>query len=73
MRARSIGIVIEIKYTEKEDLEKGCQEALAQIEEKDYARPLIEDEMETIFRYGIAGHKRNCMVRMDIHNRALAE
>lgn len=64
MRARSIGIVIEIKYTEKEDLEKGCREALAQIEEKDYARPLVEDEMDTILRYGIACHKRSCMVRM---------
>lgn len=64
MRARSIGIVIEIKYTEKEDLEKGCQEALAQIEEKDYGRRLVEDGMDTILRYGIACHKRSCMVRM---------
>lgn len=35
MRARSIGIVIEIKYTDGPDLEKGCQEALLQIKEKD--------------------------------------
>lgn len=64
MRSRSIGIVIEIKYTDGTDLEKGCQDALSQIQEKDYARRLIEDEMETILTYGIACRKRRCMVRM---------
>ncbi len=65
MRARSIGIVIEIKYTDGPDLESGCRQALEQIEEKDYARRLIEDEMDTILRYGIACRRRSCMVRMD--------
>lgn len=65
MRARSIGIVIEIKYTDGPDLESGCRQALAQIQEKDYARRLIEDEMDTILRYGIACCRRSCMVRMD--------
>lgn len=64
MRTRSVGIVIEIKYTDEPDLEKGCRKALAQIEEKDYARRLTEDEMTTILKYGIACRKRNCMVRM---------
>ncbi|MDE7319979.1 MAG: PD-(D/E)XK nuclease domain-containing protein, partial [Lachnospiraceae bacterium] len=60
----NIGIVIEIKYSESRDLEAACQKALKQIEEKNYADRLIDDDMETILKYGIACRKNTCMVRM---------
>ena len=39
-------------------------EALEQIEEKNYAERLMEDDMDTIFKYGIACRRNACMVRM---------
>ncbi len=64
MKSISTGIVIEIKYSESRNLETACQYALEQIEEKNYAKRLIEDEMTTILKYGIACRKNTCMVRM---------
>ena len=57
-----IGVVIEVKYADDGDLEKGCEAALAQIEEKQYAAALISDGMEKIIKYGIAFYKKNCRV-----------
>ena len=61
---KNIGIVIEIKYSESRNLEAACQKALEQIEEKNYAEHLMEDDMDTIFKYGIACRRTACMVRM---------
>lgn len=58
-----IGIVIEVKYPDGGDLEKGCQKALHQIGEKGYDARLKEDGMEKIIKYGIACWKRNCKVQ----------
>ncbi len=58
------GIVIEVKYAGKGSLEAACKEALAQIEEKNYAQQLIDDEMKTVLKYGIACRRKTCMVRM---------
>ena len=55
-----IGIVIEVKYAEDGNLEKGCGEALGQIEEKQYDAMLKRDGMEKIINYGIAFYKKNC-------------
>ncbi|MCI8585178.1 MAG: hypothetical protein HFI92_04635 [Lachnospiraceae bacterium] len=41
-----------------------CDQALAQIEEKNYADQLIEDDMTTIRKYGIACRRTSCMVKM---------
>lgn len=49
-----MGIVIELKYSESRNLEAACQKALEQIEEKNYAEQLMEDDMITIRKYGIA-------------------
>ena len=57
-----IGIVIEVKYAEDGNLEKGCGEALGQIEEKQYDAMLKRDGMEKIINYGIAFYKKNCKV-----------
>ena len=58
------GIVIELKYSESRNMEAACQKALEQIEEKNYAEHLMEDDMDTIFKYGIACRRNACMVRM---------
>ncbi len=57
-----IGVVIEIKYAEDGELEKGCAAALEQIEEKRYDAALIRDGMEKVVKYGIAFFKKNCRV-----------
>lgn len=58
----SVGIVIEIKYPDNGNLEAGCQDALSQIEEKDYTERLLQNGMETIIKYGIACYKKSCKV-----------
>lgn len=59
-----LGIVIEVKYAGDGNLEKACQEALEQIEEKKYAEGLKRRGMRQIIRYGIAFHEKECMVVM---------
>ncbi len=58
----SIGIVIEVKYGESENLELACKNAFKQIEEKRYAEKLIENGMKTILKYAVACYKKRCMV-----------
>ncbi len=58
------GIVIEVKYPDGGDLEVGCKEALAQIEEKGYEEKLREDGMETVLKYGIACRRKSCRVML---------
>lgn len=59
---REIGIVIEIKYAENARLEEACQEALQQIQDRNYEERLVNDGMKTIYRYGIACYKKRCRV-----------
>jgi hypothetical protein len=59
-----IGIVIELKYAESGDLEKACDEALLQIEEKRYEEIPRRDRMKKVIKYGIAFYKKDCMVKM---------
>ncbi len=57
-----LGIVIEVKYPDGGDLEKGCQEALEQIERMGYEEKLRQDDIETILKYGIACNRKKCRV-----------
>ena len=59
-----LGIVIEVKYAENGNFEKGCREAMAQIDDMGYVASLLEDGMERILKYGIACHKKKCMVQV---------
>ncbi len=59
---QGVGVVIEIKYAEHGNLEKSCQDALKQIEEKKYDDVLRKDGIQKIIRYGIAFYKKNCKV-----------
>lgn len=56
------GIVIELKYAEKGDMDAACDEALKQIEEKSYVDKLKQDGMRNFIKYGIACFKKDCKV-----------
>ena len=56
------GIVIELKYADDGNLEKACDEALKQIEEKKYAEGLKRRGAKKIIKYGIAFFEKECMV-----------
>lgn len=56
------GIVIEVKYTDRNAMEAGCEEALRQIDERDYAEKLRTDGMKHILVYGIACFQKRCRV-----------
>ena len=47
------------------DLEKGCKEALQQIEKMGYEEKLRQDGLETILKYGIACNRKKCKVLME--------
>lgn len=57
-----IGMIIEVKYGEDADMEKGCADALAQIERMNYSEILEDDEVQTIYKYGIACYKKRCKI-----------
>lgn len=59
------GIVIEMKYAENGNMDEVCQDALQQIEEKQYAAKLREDGMRKIIKYGIVCYKKDCRVVME--------
>lgn len=52
------GIIIELKYAEDGNLDVACDEALRQIEEKDYTAKLKQDGMINFIKYGIACYKK---------------
>lgn len=56
------GIVIEVKYAERDMLDKMCAKTLEQIEQKQYDARLIDDGMENIVKFGIACYKKHCRV-----------
>ena len=57
-----IGVVIEIKYAQDGNLDKACQNALQQIEERHYTAKLSQDGMDNIIKYGIAFYQKKCKV-----------
>lgn len=62
---KDLGIVVEVKYAETEDLDAVCETALAQIRDREYASRLLEDGMDTILRYGIACRKKRCRIKVE--------
>lgn len=59
-----LGIVIEVKYPDGGDLDKGCREALEQIERMGYEARLHQDEISKVLKYGIACNRRRCRVAL---------
>ena len=54
---KDIGILIELKYAEHADFDAGCTAALRQISDRNYEEALLDDGMQTIYKYGIACYK----------------
>ncbi len=60
------GVVIELKYAESgKQMEKACDTALQQIEERHYDAILLDDGMTNIVKYGISCYKKQCRVKME--------
>lgn len=56
-------VIIEIKHVKIfTQMEEGCQEALKQIEEKNYAEGLFEEGYQNIMKYGICFCKKSCRI-----------
>jgi hypothetical protein len=61
---RKAAFVMEFKVADRfKQLDAKADEALAQIEEKGYARELMDDDYETVHRYGIAFCGKDCVVK----------
>jgi hypothetical protein len=56
------GVVVEIKYAQDGNLDRGCAKALEQMDAKQYDALLMDDGMKKIVRYGIAFYKKSCKV-----------
>lgn len=59
---KDMGIVVEVKYSDDENLEAGCKQALKQIEDKNYVQELQELGLNHILKFGIACYKKRCKV-----------
>ena len=64
LEEEGIGIIIEVKYAEDGDFEKGCRDAMEQIERMGYGDSLLEEGMGRILKYGIACYKKKCKVQL---------
>lgn len=57
-----IGCIIEVKYAENRAFDKACEDALNQIENRDYKAKLIEADVKIIYAYGIACYKKQSSI-----------
>jgi hypothetical protein len=58
-------VIMELKHVNKfTQMEKGCEEALEQIERQDYAAAPLDEGYENILKYGICFCKKSCMVKI---------
>ena len=58
-------VILELKRAKKfTEMENLCQEALKQIDEKNYTDALIEEGYPHILKYGICFCKKSCMVKL---------
>ena len=58
-------VIMELKHVNKfTQMEKGCEEALEQIEHQDYAAAPLDEGYENILKYGICFCKKSCMVKI---------
>lgn len=61
---RGAAIIIELKVAKNiRELEAKCDEALKQIEDMEYDKPLIEEGYTNILKYGITFYKKDCMIK----------
>lgn len=60
--AKKVGVIIEVKYAENDNLDAECIKAIKQIDEKGYTSELKQFRMEKILKYGIACYRKHCKV-----------
>ncbi len=61
---RKLAVIIEIKVAGKfAELDKKCDEALQQIEDRDYEAELIDECYQNIIKYGIAFYQKSCKIK----------
>ncbi len=54
---------MELKAVQRfQDMEKGCREAVRQIEERKYKDELHQEGYENILAYGICFYRKECLV-----------
>ena len=56
------GMIIEIKYAEEGRYAAACEQALRQIEEKDYTAKLKEEGCSLILKYAVACFRKKCRI-----------
>lgn len=59
-----MGIVIEVKYARDGHLDAACQEALGQIQRRQYGDAFYDEDIEKVLKYGIACYKDKCKVML---------
>ena len=65
-RRRKLAIVIEIKVAIKfNDMDTRCDEALKQIEDKNYEAELKNDGYQKVMKYGVAFYDKSCKVKVE--------
>ena len=55
-----IGIIIEVKYSEDEDMNAACQKALVQIDSKHYDEVFLSHSIKKVLKYGIVCSRKKC-------------
>ncbi len=62
---RGMAIIMELKVVKDfEQMEDGCLQALAQIEEQEYEAALYKEGYRKIIKYGICFYRKECMVKV---------
>ncbi len=57
-------VVIETKIADAEEgLQRGCEEALRQIDDKQYAKKIERSGFRQVICYGITFYKKECLVK----------
>ncbi len=64
-----LGMIIEVKYAESDNLEAECMDGQRQIDENHYTDALREYEPEKVYKYAIACRKKHCMVTLEEETR----
>lgn len=59
---KDMGIVVEVKYSDDENLEAVCRQVLKQINDKNYPEELQQLGLNHILKFGIACYKKRCKV-----------
>lgn len=61
---KPMGIVIEVKYARDGNLDRACNEALGQIEKRQYGNAFYDEDIQKVLKYGIACYKDKCRIML---------